>query len=154
MKKFICDQMLGRLGHWLRAAGYDTIIVEKTLEDAEILKQAKEEDRLLLTRDKKMQDIDPTCKLILYLQSNSTQDCAEELSKYLTINWLFKPFSRCLQCNHLLIETQKPDLNQIPEDIQKQCYQFWYCSQCNKFYWEGSHTKRMRKQLEQWQNVA
>lgn len=150
-KKIICDQMLGRLGRWLRAAGYDTIIIEKSQDDVEIFKLACEENRLLLTRDKGIKELDLTGDQVLWLQTNSTQDCAKELSTHLKINWLLNPFSRCLQCNHLLIETDKPDFSQIPEDIQRQCHHFWYCSQCDKVYWEGSHTKRMRSQLEQWQ---
>ena len=63
--KFLCDQMLARLGRWLRAAGYDTLIIEKSLDDKEIFKQAKEEKRLLITRDKQILDLDPSGELVL-----------------------------------------------------------------------------------------
>ena len=36
--KFLCDEMLAEVGRWLRIAGYDTEIVEKSIVDGEILK--------------------------------------------------------------------------------------------------------------------
>lgn len=151
--KFVCDQMLARLGRWLRAAGYDTVIIEKSMQDMEIFKLAVKEDRILITRDKQILDFDPERKHVLWLQSNGTQECAFEMSRQLDINWLLNPFSRCLECNSPLIETNNPDFTQVPKDIQKQSPRFWLCSGCGKVYWEGSHTKRMRNQLQQWQQL-
>lgn len=152
--KFLCDQMLARLGRWLRAAGYDTAIIEESIEDKKIFSQAKKEGRLLLTRDMNIYlDLDPEREHVIWLQENSTQECALELSEKVSINWLKNPFSRCLVCNHSLIETQNPDSNQIPEDIRKNQTHFLVCPECKKVYWEGSHTKRMRRQLDQWQQM-
>lgn len=145
--------MLSRFGRWLRAAGYDTVIIETPLQDSEILQQAVEENRLLITRDRHIQDLDPNQEHVLWLQSNSTEECVRELSQHLVINWLLKPFSRCLLCNSLLVETNKPDVQQVPEGIQEHFQHFWSCPECRKVYWEGSHTKRMRKQLEYWQQA-
>lgn len=152
--KFICDQMLARFGRWLRAAGYDTVIIEESLEDSEIFRQAVQENRLLITRDRGIQELDLDRQHVRWLQSNSTEECVRELSQQLPVNWLLKPFSRCLVCNGLLVETDNPDMQQVPEDIQTHCQQFWGCPECGKVYWEGSHTKRMRKQLEQWQRIG
>lgn len=147
----MCDQMLARVGRWLRAAGYDTIIINESVDDIDILKQAIEEKRLLLTRDKSIKSLDLSkAEYVIHLKANNTQECVLELSEQLNINWLFKPFSRCLECNGDLIENQKPDLSQIPKSVYEQEKTFWTCSECGKVYWDGSHTKRMRKQLEQW----
>lgn len=149
--KFLCDQMLARLGRWLRAAGYDTIIVTQSLNDQEIYQAAQQQQRLLLTRDRHFLNLDPEGKCVIWLTSNTTEECVQELSLRLPINWLLDPFSRCLECNGMLAMTENPDVQQIPENLLSQCNPFWTCSACGKVYWLGSHTDRMKKQLELWQ---
>lgn len=46
---FLVDEMLQRLGPWLRAAGYDTRIATHAEADYYLLRQAIDEGRLLLT---------------------------------------------------------------------------------------------------------
>lgn len=48
--KFILDGMLGKLSRWLRMMGHDTKY-STTLDDLQLLKIAKNEKRVLLTRD-------------------------------------------------------------------------------------------------------
>lgn len=122
--------MLARLGKWLRAAGYDTVIITKPLDDKEILKIATLENRRLLTCDRDFLKIKSS--LIQVLKCNSLDLCA----KALNINWLYKPFSRCMLCNTAL-KTKEEGL--------------WYCEQCQKTYWLGSHTQHMLNQFNQWQ---
>ncbi len=114
--KFICDQMLGDVGRWLRAAGYDTEIVLKPLKDREILEQALKENRLIITRDKDFIEIDKSHQMVIWLRINGLDSCIAELSRQVPINWLWKPFSRCLKCNQVLLEAS-PDqfpLNAYP----------------------------------------
>jgi uncharacterized protein with PIN domain len=46
--------MLKRLGRYLRAAGYDTAIIEPGVSDDLTIQQAEEEDRILLTCDREL----------------------------------------------------------------------------------------------------
>jgi uncharacterized protein with PIN domain len=86
---------------------------------------------------------------VLYLKGNSLEECVHELGK--KINWLYRPFSRCLICNTLLTEPTKENIEeQVPLDVRSLSNQFWYCSRCDKVYWEGSHTARMLQQLMNW----
>lgn len=152
--KFICDQMLAGLGKWLRVAGYDTLIVDESIEDKEILSCALRENRLLLTRDRHFQEMQAPPKTVIFFKSNSLIECIRELNHELKINWLYAPFSRCLICNSALIEPSKEDiLEQVPADIRARSEQFWFCPQCQKVYWEGSHTQKMQKQLQDWQTI-
>ena len=48
--KFIVNGMLGRLAKWLRILGYDTTY-SPHLDDDQLVRQARAEGRLLLTRD-------------------------------------------------------------------------------------------------------
>jgi uncharacterized protein with PIN domain len=52
--RLLCDEMLKRVGRWLRAAGYDVAIVEDGARDDDLLKRATAEHRLLLTCDRRL----------------------------------------------------------------------------------------------------
>ena len=55
--RFLCDEMLLRLARLLRAAGYDTYLASGGEPDAALLKLAREEGRMLITRDKRLASI-------------------------------------------------------------------------------------------------
>lgn len=147
--KFICDHMLVRLGRWLRAAGYDTIIVQGHLSDTEIYEMALNENRFLITRDTGF--IEKGSSLVIWLEANKIEDCIRELSSKININWLKAPFSRCLECNHLLEDASSSEIQSLPQDVQATGKHIMKCSPCNKFYWLGSHTERMFNQLKKWE---
>src|SRR5207244_10099328 len=52
LMRLLCDEMLARLGRWLRAAGYDTAIAENGMPDAALIRRCVAENRILLTRDR------------------------------------------------------------------------------------------------------
>lgn len=151
--KFICDQMVSRIGKWLRAAGHDTQIVADSISDREVLEWAIVEERLLITRDRHFLSMKNAAPLLHYLKSNDFNSCIEELKSQIKIDWLYAPFSRCMICNHLLEKiTDDVQLIQIPSKIRQQKVEFWVCPRCKHFFWEGSHTQNMLRQLQQWQN--
>ena len=47
--KFVCDEMLKRLGQWLRVAGYDVLILPDGTDDRVLLERAERDQRLLLS---------------------------------------------------------------------------------------------------------
>jgi uncharacterized protein with PIN domain len=148
MLTFLCDHMLVRLGRWLRAAGYDTIIAEKTLSDPEILQEAIREDRYLITRDRHFLAMKDKFDKIVWLEGNSVDECLKELSQKLPIDWMKDPFSRCLLCNAELVPAGPEKKNKIPERVQGQKEDFLYCPACDKIYWFGTHTDRMLAKLK------
>lgn len=135
--KFLCDQMCGGLGKWLRIAGYDTLIIETSMPDQKIWQMARDEKRTLLTRDTHFLEMGGDH--VIVLQGNTIEECAEELIHKIGIDWLYAPFSRCLICNNGLTAMSGP---------------YWYCLHCHKMYWDGSHTKRMLQQLHKWQEAV
>jgi uncharacterized protein len=146
--------MLAGLGRWLRTAGYDTVIIEASLDDQHILKLALDENRTLLTRDHHFLEMrtHEKDKKIIFLKGNTLEDCIQELNRELKIDWLYAPFSRCLLCNSSLVQPDEQTiLEQVPVDIRSRSYSYWYCQQCKKVYWQGSHTDRMQDQLQKWQ---
>src|SRR5512143_620805 len=101
--RFLCDEMLQRLGRWLRAAGYDTAIAAAGQDDRELVQQANNENRLLLTRDRHMAQFRNGRGLVMLLEPNSLTSEVADISERFAIDWLLRPFSRCLECNTPLI---------------------------------------------------
>lgn len=149
--KFLCDQMLAKFGKWLRAAGYDTSIIETPMADRLILKQAISEQRLLITRDKEFLHFKESAQTVIWLKGSSVEECANELSQKISINWLYKPQTRCLLCNTPLIEAPLSVRELIPKDIQEMQKSALFCPKCAKVYWEGSHSIKILHQLQLWQ---
>ena len=150
--RFLCDEMLKRLAHWLRAAGYDTDIADAGVNDRVLLEKAVSQKRLFITRDRKLTEFRHAPGIVILLHSNNMRGCAEELQKCLSINWLIKPFSRCMLCNTLLTVADPVCIGKVPQQSRASVKQLLYCSHCDKLYWEGSHVRRLRKMFIQWMN--
>jgi hypothetical protein len=148
LKKFLCDEMCSELGHWLRSAGYDTLTIDQSCDDQKIFQKAVDEHRRLLTKDKHFKKLDRTGQTIVYLKGESLDEWAEQLRKQEKVDWLHRPFSRCLKCNSVLARTDSSE--NVPELVRQRTKEFWFCSHCNHTYWLGSHTDRMLERLRGW----
>lgn len=143
--------MLQRLGRWLRTAGYDTEIINDGRDDYDVLKLARKENRILLTCDYALTEYRDADKHVVLLEPGSLDEFVKQVSQKCLVNWQFKPFSRCITCNTKLNEANEEQRNTIPDDVKQDSEVVYYCSSCNKVYWDGGHTQRMREQLNQWQ---
>jgi len=146
--RFLCDEMLQRVGRWLRAAGYDTAIAESGEADSVLLQQARLQQRLLLTRDKGMPLHQGGDEYVVLLEGNRLQGLLKELTERLAIDWHYRPFSRCMECNTPLIEAPAEMESRVPAEAIRKDETLLYCPHCDKVYWEGSHVKRMRIELD------
>ena len=151
MQQFLCDEMLARLGRWLRAAGYDTLIAKPGDSDRLLLKQAIDEERLLLTRDRKMLELKGAEEVVLLLADGDLDSWAGELAARLDLEWLNRPFSRCLLCNGLLQPGAGDYAGQLPAYVPAEGIPCFHCPACAKAFWLGGHSERMRRRLAQWQ---
>lgn len=147
MTKFIADSMLGKLAIWLRILGCDTLYF-KDIDDASLLRRAKEEDRMLLTRDTlliKRRGI----KNYVFINDNEPY---KQLRQIITALKLKKSdemlLTRCIYCNEELISVQKEDVEGIvPEYVYENHDSFNQCRECRKIYWRGTHFKRIENRL-------
>ncbi len=146
--RFICDEMLHGLGRWLRAAGYDTVVATPGAMDRSLIELALKEERTLITRDRKMIEIRNADRVVLLLLTNGLDDCIKELTEKLQLDWLHKPFSRCMRCNTPLQRAEPALRNRVPADILEDNDALLYCPDCDKVYWWGSHVDRMQRKLE------
>ncbi len=151
--RFYCDEMLTRLGRWLRAAGYDTRIQDNGGSDRAMLQTARREGRLLVTRDRKLLEFRHAAGTVILLRGNTLNECVTGLSETLQLDWLYRPFSRCLLCNTELAEAEQAAWDGIPEIPRVHVQRVYRCATCARIYWEGGHVRRMRARLAAW-NVA
>lgn len=143
-----CDEMLARLGRWLRAAGYDVAIAAPGESDRDLLQRAVAERRLFITRDRRLLEYHSIADRVLLLLANTLAGQFAELSERLVIDWLCNPFSRCLECNTELTRADESVRGRVPPEALREDDQLLYCPHCDKPYWNGTHVKRMRLKLE------
>ena len=145
--KLFCDEMLRRVGRWLRAAGYDTAIAEGGLADAAIIARCAAEARTLITRDRHLETRTRGRLPVVCLADDAVEAQARALRSALGIDWQFAPFTRCVVDNAPL-EPAPPELAaQVPPDSRAAGGPLRRCPECGRVYWPGGHVRRMQARL-------
>ena len=133
--------MLGRLARYLRFLGHDTEYV-RGLPDEEVAARALQEGRRLLTRDRDLARRTPGALCLesidLGRQLRAVRD-AEPLAGYVP------NFTRCTVCNGAL----RP-VSGAAAPARPPTGPVFACDRCGHRYWEGSHTARVRRDVERW----
>jgi uncharacterized protein with PIN domain len=149
--RFIADAMLGHVARWLRLLGYDTLYYRLS-NDWKLLKIAKEEDRILLTRDlglfRKARKLGIRA---LFIDDPSIEKVLAFISIKYNITLEFdKNNTLCPECNtRLRYTTSIAEISsKVNKDIVLKYKEFWICSSCSKIYWQGKHWKTILKILE------
>jgi uncharacterized protein with PIN domain len=145
---FACDEMLGRLARYLRAAGYDTTLAQGGARDAEIVAHARSEGRTLLTRDRGIAEHAAARGIAIVLPTADLDRSAAILRHELGVDWLFRPFTRCLVDNAMLATAPAAHAVSLPRDIDPAAA--LHCPRCGRSYWAGSHHRRMLARLRAW----
>jgi uncharacterized protein with PIN domain len=140
--------MLGKLAKWLRALGYDVVYL-RAARDAETLAMLQQ-GRVLLTRDRRAKRWREQGNVFV-ITKNDPKEQLREVVKGLDLSKMDDAlFSRCLDCNHPLSRVGRAAIREeIPEYIWQKHYRFYRCEECNKVYWPGSHSERMRHRVEE-----
>ncbi len=146
--RFSADAMLGRLARWLRVMGYDTRF-DAGIADADLVRSALEERRVILTRDRGIPDRWRVPRLLL-LEAEAPRDQLRELARHFPLEWRGRIFTRCTRCNDPVERVSPADLvGRVPESVLQTHERFRRCPSCGRIYWDGSHAARMRRALEQ-----
>jgi uncharacterized protein with PIN domain len=145
MMRFLCDEMLLRLARLLRAAGYDTYLAQGGQSDAELLALARSENRVLITRDKRLAAAGhPRAVLV---EGRGVYAEAEHLAGLLPIDWTLAPFSRCVVDNAPLRDASPEEIARMPDQARALPGPFRACPACGRLYWPGSHVRRLGERL-------
>ncbi|MGC1425357.1 MAG: Mut7-C RNAse domain-containing protein [Nitrosotalea sp.] len=145
---FIVDTMLGNLAKKLRILGYDSKYFS-SIEDDKIILIAKNEKRIILTKDEQLTKIAEKQNVSFVLIRGN-----DELEQIIQINEKFKldkfvidtNNSRCIACNGKLEVVEKFQvIGKIPEGVLEREKKFWMCDSCKKVYWEGTHFEKLQE---------
>ena len=143
--RFLADEMLGSLARWLRIMGYDTEYV-KDLDDTSILKEARAECRILLTRDRQLAERAGEGGLLV-LSDDLEEQMAQVAERYrLRFD---EPMTRCALCNGELVLVPRQEVaGKVQARVLEANEEFFVCKSCGQIYWKGSHWGRIVRQLE------
>lgn len=143
--KFLADSMLGKLAKWLRIIGFDTTYYN-SLSDKELIALAEREERILITRDKKLSK----CWIIpsLYIKSEDVEEQLQQIVNHFNLKIEESLGRYCPLCNENLKEVKKEKIRPlIPELVYNSYKDFWQCLKCFKIYWEGTHWENIKKRV-------
>jgi len=142
--KLLLDGMLGRLAKWLRLLGYDTAYFPD-LDDNELVRLARAQGRVLLTRDRELtRRRGLNCLLV---ESDRLEEQIQQVISELDLE-TERPFSRCPVCNTPLQKVEKSLVKErVPPYVFRTQENFSLCPECNRIYWQGTHWDKMRQEM-------
>jgi uncharacterized protein len=144
--RFLADAMLERLARWLRVLGFDTASGD-TATDAELVRRAQEEGRVLLTRDRRLTREWSVPDTFLVV-GDKPLDQLREVMAHFRLAAPQTLFTRCLLCNSDLQLAAAEGAGSPAPGAHEHSQTLRCCPSCGRVYWEGSHTRRMRAVLE------
>jgi hypothetical protein len=147
--KFVADRMLGKLAKGLRMLGYDTVYYRG--ENAyPLIKLAREEDRVILTRNTKLIPKRPEDRIIRIGEDKPLLQLRELIQKKVISLNEENLLSRCLLCNIPIEKIRREEAEgKVPDFIFYQKKKFSRCPQCLRIYWQGSHQDHMQRKIEE-----
>jgi uncharacterized protein len=148
ISRFVTDGHLGKLTRNLRLLGFD-VAYDSQAQDRQLLAVMENEDRALLTRDRRLL-MYAMVKTGYFPRSQNADEQTVEVIRRFDLLGSIAPFTRCLRCNAPLQRVAKTDIIDKLEPLTKIYYdQFRRCTGCRQIYWAGSHFTKLQKRLEQ-----
>jgi uncharacterized protein with PIN domain len=142
--KFAADRMLARLARWLRLLGAD-VLFDSSLDGGKLLRQARAEGRITLTRDKRLR----TASDALYLENSLFRDQLREVLARFPFDPRRGAFTRCSHCNETLAEAGRDTVvRRVPPFVYASQERFSRCPRCGRIYWGATHPERIRRELD------
>jgi uncharacterized protein len=142
---FIADVMVGKLARYLRVLGFD-VLYSNMMDDDEIIRRAELENRIFLTRDTRLVARRFSARS-LFIESNNSREQLRQVLDAFELRQ-FRVFSRCLECNTLLLEIDKEAVfERVPPFVYLTQKRFATCPSCDRVYWRGTHADEMLKRL-------
>ncbi|MGP3986936.1 Mut7-C RNAse domain-containing protein [Streptomyces sp. 3N207] len=134
--RFVLDVHLGALARRLRLLGVDTAY-RNDAHDPELVEQANEERRVLLTQDRGLLRR-RTLWLGAYVRGSRPDDqITDVLARF---DPPLAPWTRCPACNGTLRAVAKEEIaDQLPPGTRRTYDTFTRCTVCGRLYWPGAH---------------
>ena len=150
LPRFLVDQNVGKLTKWLRLLGYDALFFTGE-NDAQMVKQALSENRMLLTRDTaiRLRKAAVSGQLtVITFETENAETQMQQLTAGLSLIEHSRPFTRCLEDNSTLRPVAKPAVEKrVPAYTFETQREFMECPTCRRVYWRGSHWLVLERRL-------
>jgi uncharacterized protein len=144
--KFAADRMLGKLAKWLRVMGQD-VIYGQHLSGYGLIRAARAENRLILTRDRGLKKKQPPA--FLFIESDHYREQLRQVIHACRLRPLNDAFTRCLECNLILQPRSKTLVEKdVPPYVFTTQERFSWCPKCRRVYWPATHHQRMLEELK------
>jgi hypothetical protein len=141
--------MLGTLAKWLRILGYDALF-DPDIVDHQLVRLARAEDRLILTRDRELARRRGV--RVLLIAGEHLDDQIQQVLADLDLE-PDRSFSRCPVCNEpLLVIDRETARSRVPAYVARTQDTFRSCPVCLRVYWRGTHWQRINEQLTRLQS--
>jgi uncharacterized protein with PIN domain len=142
--RLLIDAMLGDLARRLRWLGYDAEY-RNDLPDEEMIRIAREDQRLLVTRDRELAGRRGV--RALYLAATDLDEQVRQVVE--AVGPALHP-SRCTVCNGELVSIPPEEAAAlVPPYVAQTQTEFMRCKRCGRVYWPGSHWPG----LQRWRDV-
>ncbi|ESS11608.1 MAG: hypothetical protein A07HR60_01665 [uncultured archaeon A07HR60] len=142
-RRLLLDAMLGKLARYLRMCGYDAAYaLDRGVEaDAQLLQLARQEARVLVTRNRRLAE---RADRSILVESKQILDQLRELRETSLTIELSDQGAHCGSCNG--------NLETLPETVDRPDHApaegpVWRCVDCDQLFWKGSHWESVRERL-------
>jgi len=146
-------EAIGALARYLRLLGFDTTW-ERNLADEAIIEIARDEHRIILTRDKGILK-NGRVRHGYWLRNTDPLKQLDEVIRAIDLGRYIEPYTRCMECNG---ELQPAERSAVARSVPLQAFlvyrDFKQCRRCHRVYWRGSHLRRLDKIIERARNAA
>lgn len=165
--------MLGKLGRWLRLAGFDTTYATQG-QVLQVLEEALDSERIILSRRSPLRALPRTMRVGRALPILATSELQKSAglagrAAWILLDsdrwreqfavlmaWLERDLEsldlgmRCAHCNDPLEEVDKRSLHGlVPDYVYRHHERFHRCPSCERLFWAGSHATHMRDEIEE-----
>jgi hypothetical protein len=130
--------------------GHD-VEYSNSMDDSELLTIAKNEQRILLTRDFELykhavaKEVD-----VFYVEGQTEEERLTELAARFGISLeIDMATSRCPKCNTQVKPVSKEEMaSRVEKSTFEHYTEFWECPKCGQVYWQGAHWTKIRETLK------
>ncbi len=175
--RFVADSMLGRLAKSLRMLGFD-VAYDPFADDGQLLAQARDEGRIVLTRDTQMvrrrklaggpsTGSGPPLRMaggpsraesrggelprLVFIVSDHLREQLAQVARELGLPLdRSAALTRCIVCNGDLSAVPKESVRgEVPPYVHQTQDTFARCGGCGRIYWRGTHVEAMERKLDE-----
>jgi uncharacterized protein with PIN domain len=151
--RFVADVHLGTLARHLRLLGFDTTW-ERDLDDEEIVDIARDEQRIILTRDKGILK-NGRVTHGYWLRNTDPLKQLDEVVCAIDLAGNINAYTRCMECNGKLQSVERSAVaHAVPLQVFLVYREFRQCQRCHRVYWKGSHFRQLERIVERARSVT